>query len=234
MPPARCCRELPTGRRRGRGRRRAALHHRAGRDRQPDRRPRPSRRRDRRRTAGPRRRRQRLHSCPARDLGVLPSRSSQRRRSATAASSASSSRCAADAAVRVRRRCVSIALTAGARRARKSSWARPPSSAICRCALPASRRGRADSRRSRSAVAEPIDPTTQLASAAIGLIDANGKLVAQAPFEAADLKPGQPVMAALRTAGELPAAGRGDRHRRAHGHERLRAHRGCARQAPWN
>ena len=47
------------------------------------------------------------------------------------------------------------------------------------------------------AVAEPIDPATELASAALGLIDANGKLVAQAPFEAADLKPGQPVMAAL-------------------------------------
>jgi hypothetical protein len=47
------------------------------------------------------------------------------------------------------------------------------------------------------AVAEPIDPTTALASAALGLIDGNGKLVAQAPFEAAVLKPGQPVMAAL-------------------------------------
>jgi hypothetical protein len=47
------------------------------------------------------------------------------------------------------------------------------------------------------AIAEPIDPATQLASAALGLIDANGRLVAQAPFEAADLKPGQPVMAAL-------------------------------------
>ena len=47
------------------------------------------------------------------------------------------------------------------------------------------------------AVAEPIDPATELASAALGLIDGNGKLVAQAPFEAADLKPGQPVMAAM-------------------------------------
>ena len=47
------------------------------------------------------------------------------------------------------------------------------------------------------AVAEPIDPSTQLTSAALGLIDGNGKLVAQAPFEAADLKPGQPVMAAM-------------------------------------
>ena len=47
------------------------------------------------------------------------------------------------------------------------------------------------------AVAEPIDPTTELTSAALGLIDGNGKLVAQATFEAADLKPGQPVMAAM-------------------------------------
>ena len=47
------------------------------------------------------------------------------------------------------------------------------------------------------ALAEPIDPATQLTSAALGLIDGNGRLVAQASLEAADLKPGQPVMAAL-------------------------------------
>ena len=52
-----------------------ALHHRAGRDGQPDRRPRQPGRRDRRRAPGPRRaRRQRLHAHAARDLGVLSRR----------------------------------------------------------------------------------------------------------------------------------------------------------------
>ena len=83
------------------------------------------------------------------------------------------------------------------------------------------------------AVAEPIDPTTELASAALGLIDGNGKLVAQAPFEAADLKPGQPVMAAMlvppgsyRLRAAATDSGRPDRH------ERLRDRRGTASGRP--
>ena len=44
-------------------------------------------------------------------------------------------------------------------------------------------------------IGSPIPVT--VAFFCLGLIDGNGKLVAQAPFEAADLKPGQPVMAAL-------------------------------------
>jgi hypothetical protein len=47
------------------------------------------------------------------------------------------------------------------------------------------------------AMAEPLDAATPLSAAAAGLIDGNGKLVAQALFEAADLKPGQPVLAAM-------------------------------------
>ena len=85
------------------------------------------------------------------------------------------------------------------------------------------------------AVAEPIDPTTQLASAAIGLIDANGKLVAQAPFEAADLKPGQPVMAALLVppgSYRLRAAATDTGGRT--GTSDYELTRSCARQAPWN
>jgi len=47
------------------------------------------------------------------------------------------------------------------------------------------------------ALGEPLDPSAALTAAAAGLVDANGKLVAQSVFEAADLKPGQPVMAAM-------------------------------------
>jgi len=47
------------------------------------------------------------------------------------------------------------------------------------------------------ALGEPLEASAVLTSAAAGLVDANGKLVAQAVFEAADLKPGQPVMAAM-------------------------------------
>jgi hypothetical protein len=47
------------------------------------------------------------------------------------------------------------------------------------------------------AMAEPLEAGTALSAAAAGLIDASGKLVAQAVFEAADLKPGQPLLAAM-------------------------------------
>ena len=47
------------------------------------------------------------------------------------------------------------------------------------------------------AFGEPIDGTVALTAAAAGLVDGDGKLVAQALFEGADLKAGQPVMAAM-------------------------------------
>jgi VWFA-related protein len=47
------------------------------------------------------------------------------------------------------------------------------------------------------AVAEPADGVTPLASAALGLVDSAGKLIAQALVEANELKAGQPVIAAM-------------------------------------
>ena len=47
------------------------------------------------------------------------------------------------------------------------------------------------------ALAEPMDAAAALTAAAAGLVDANGALVAQSVFDASQLKPGQPITAAM-------------------------------------
>ena len=119
---------------------------------------------------------------------------SQRNGSTSGSSSRSRAQTSPSACVR---RCASIASTERARRAPRSCCDRRRSSATCRCASPASPRARAARRRQGRGGRRADRPTTQVTSAALGLIDGNGELVAQAPFEAADLKPGQPLMAAM-------------------------------------